>query len=46
MPCASVRKKANGEASNGKLAEILKLFDAGYSAENIRERLKAGGTMQ
>ncbi|MDR1148124.1 MAG: hypothetical protein LBK66_05780, partial [Spirochaetaceae bacterium] len=24
--------------------EILKLFDAGYSAEEIRERLKTGGT--
>jgi hypothetical protein len=27
-----------------KTAEILKLFDTGYSAEEIRERLKADGT--
>ncbi|MDR1148125.1 MAG: hypothetical protein LBK66_05785 [Spirochaetaceae bacterium] len=29
-----------------KAAEILKLFDTGYSAKEIRERLKAGGTPQ
>jgi ATP/maltotriose-dependent transcriptional regulator MalT len=27
-----------------KEREILKLFDTGYSAEEIRERLKASGT--
>jgi flagellar biosynthesis/type III secretory pathway protein FliH len=27
-----------------KAAEILKLFDTGYSMEEIRERLKADGT--
>jgi hypothetical protein len=26
--------------------EVLKLFDAGYSAKEVRERLKAGGTPQ
>jgi hypothetical protein len=27
-----------------KAAEILKLFDAGYSVEEVRERFKAGVT--
>jgi hypothetical protein len=32
------------EGEQRKAAEILKLFDTGYSAEQVRERLKAGGT--
>jgi hypothetical protein len=35
-------QKGRQEGEQRKAAEILKLFDAGYSAEDIRERLKAG----
>jgi flagellar biosynthesis/type III secretory pathway protein FliH len=40
------RKDGIQQGEQQKSAEILRLFDSGYSAEEIRGRLKAGGTMQ
>jgi hypothetical protein len=39
-------QRGRREGEQRKATEILKLFDAGYSAEEIRERLKAVGTRQ
>jgi flagellar biosynthesis/type III secretory pathway protein FliH len=38
------RQKGLQRGRQEKEQEILKLFDAGYSAEEIRERIKASGT--
>ncbi|MDR1148975.1 MAG: hypothetical protein LBK66_10125 [Spirochaetaceae bacterium] len=40
------RKEGERSGEQRKAAEILKLFDAGYSMDEVRERLKAGGTLQ
>jgi hypothetical protein len=40
------RREGIKQGEQQKATEILKLFDAGYSAKEVRERLKAGGTLQ
>jgi predicted transposase YdaD len=37
-------QRGRQEGRQEKEREILKLFDTGYSAEEIRERLKASGS--
>lgn len=41
---AYARQDGERQGRQEEKLEILKLFDAGYSAEEIRERLKAGST--